>query len=857
MKRYLIFMLCILPLIGYAAYLENIVSEVTQPNGTVLQLFASGDEYANRLHDAQGYTIIQSPIDGYYYYATIEANEPAPSQWRVGTVNPANMGLTPNINISPAARDQKVQFMKSHELRNERGPNMGTVNNLNVFIRFSDQTEFTLPREVYDARFNDEGENAISLKNYYEKVSYNQLHYVTHHYPECLPQESLSYQDNHPRSYFLPYNAVTNPGGYNNSDERAMREQTLLADAIAAIAPQIPPSLNIDADNDGHVDNVCFIIRGPHAAWADLLWAHRWVLYVADAFINGKQVWDFTFQPEDQNNVRTLCHEMFHSVGAPDLYHYTFNGVTPAGCWDIMESGNGHMGMYMKYKYGGWIGSIPAATIGQTYTLNPVTSPTNNVLKLAVPGSNSQYLVMEYRKRGSDVFEAELPGSGLIIYRINQNYEGNSNGPPDEVYVFRPNGTTTINGQIADAAFSADAWRTDFNAYTCPNAFLTNGNPMQVNINNISAIGETISFQVSQPTADLAPVISAISPVSGSILANNDFTVTADISAPNSDVAWAEFLVDGTLVSSDDMSPYTALINGGALSLGLHDIEVKAYSANGMLTNRTSLVNIIDPSQQNWFSWLSDNSLLEEYGRGAVPIKVAVDFDLGDQQYLVKALKFSMVADAWGQPAIPGFINAKINRFANGAISEQTLIPLGDIINNTYEQNYTFTVTDTTRVSGQIAVILDLFEYQNILFDINAPCGHSWLTEPNRQWTDALGRGMLGAAAIELLLQAPTVASQDNYLPPAALSLSNYPNPFTGSTTMNYNIKEATPIKLEIYNLKGQLVKTLVNGISPKGNQTITWDGKDNNGRACTSGIYFSTLHSGNAKVSRKLLLYK
>jgi hypothetical protein len=191
---------------------------------------------------------------------------------------------------------------------------------------------------------------------------------------------------------------------------------------------------------------------------------------------------------------------MFHSVGAPDLYHYTFNGVAPTGCWDIMESGNGHMGMYMKFKYGGWLSSLPIATAGNTYTLNPVSSSTNNVYKIAIPGSNSQFLVLEYRKRGSDIFEAELPGSGLLIYRIHSNYEGNADGPPDEVYIYRPNGSSTVNGQIFEAAFSADAYRTEFNAYTNPRSFLSNGNPFQININSIGFAGETISFTLAPST---------------------------------------------------------------------------------------------------------------------------------------------------------------------------------------------------------------------------------------------------------------------------------------------------------------------------------------------------------------------
>ncbi len=196
------------------------------------------------------------------------------------------------------------------------------------------------------------------------------------------------------------------------------------------------------------MDNVCFIIRGPHSAWADLLWAHRWSLFYTSAYINNKEVYDFTFQPEDQNDVTTLCHEMFHSVGAPDLYHYEYDGLTPVGCWDLMESGDGHMGMYMKYAYGGWIPSIPLAQIGNTYTLNPVTSAENNVYKYPIPGSTNQFLIFEYRKKSSDIFEENLPNSGLLIYRIDQTMDGNVEGPPMECMVYRPDGSLTNNAWL-------------------------------------------------------------------------------------------------------------------------------------------------------------------------------------------------------------------------------------------------------------------------------------------------------------------------------------------------------------------------------------------------------------------------
>ena len=60
---------CLCVLYAHAAYLKDVPMTLTQPDGTILHCFASGDEYFNYLHDANGYTIMQHPKTGYYVYA--------------------------------------------------------------------------------------------------------------------------------------------------------------------------------------------------------------------------------------------------------------------------------------------------------------------------------------------------------------------------------------------------------------------------------------------------------------------------------------------------------------------------------------------------------------------------------------------------------------------------------------------------------------------------------------------------------------------------------------------------------------------------------------------------------------------
>jgi M6 family metalloprotease-like protein len=525
----LIFAFLIIHTVIRADYFDKLPYTVKQPDGITINCFVSGDEFFNWIHDLEGYTIIQAP-DGYYYYAEQDGDLVKPSVYKVNSINPADVGLTKWVKISKKEYQRRYDEMFSYKKDGKGGPlnapQSGSFNNLVVYIRFLDDTEFITARQSFDDKLNPA--TGVALKSYFQEVSYNALTIGSTHYPECALTTNLSYQDTHLRSYFQPYNATTNPTGYNGTTERTTREHTLLVNAITWINANspVPGSLNIDGDNDSYVDNVCFVIKGSNGAWADLLWAHRWALYSQTVTINGKRVFDYTFQPETQVSVKTLCHEMFHSLGAPDLYHYVNQGViSPAGTWDIMDGGGGYMLAYMKWKYSNhtWIPTIPEITATGTYSLNPLTSSTNNCYKIASPNSTSEYFMVEYRNK-SGTFEVNVPGSGLIVYRIDTRVTGNSNGPPDEVYVYRPGGTTTANGTPNNAFFSSAIGRTAINDITDPSSYLQNGSSGGLNISNVTAAGTTISFDVTMPSPCTPPTAQS-SAYTSSAITNTSMTV--------------------------------------------------------------------------------------------------------------------------------------------------------------------------------------------------------------------------------------------------------------------------------------------------------------------------------------------
>jgi len=89
------------------------------------------------------------------------------------------------------------------------------------------------------------------------------------------------------------------------------------------------------------------------------------------------------------------------------------------------------------------------------------------------------------------------------------------------------------------------------------------------------------------------------------------------------------------------------------------------------------------------------------------------------------------------------------------------------------------------------------------------------------------------------------------------LKMGNYPNPFNPSTTINFSIPDDATVDLAIFNVKGQKVKTLVNGILPAGQHKVEWNGKDDNEISVASGIYFYTLQSGEYQAMKKMILMK
>ena len=136
---------------------------------------------------------------------------------------------------------------------------------------------------------------------------------------------------------------------------------------------------------------------------------------------------------------------------------------------------------------------------------------------------------------------------------------------------------------------------------------------------------------------------------------------------------------------------------------------------------------------------------------------------------------------------------------------------------------------------------------------LSASVVHQWLSEAqNRNFTDRTS--LKGILFLEQLLMALT--------PKETALLPNYPNPFNPETWIPYQLAKAADVSLTIYDIQGNIVRSLDLGYQSAGlyqNRTraVYWNGRNNIGEKVVSGVYFYTLSAGNFSATRKMLILK
>jgi immune inhibitor A len=512
---------------------------LTQPDGEQITARMWGDENYHGYETMTGRAIVQDPITKQWCFGVMGwDNSIVSSDVRVSNSDDYDtmaQGFEPHIGRQAATSAFRVKPLKMQNTKESAAylvPPVGTANVAVILANFSDTSTTNTPSHFNMLFFST---NNNSMADYFREVSYKKFRVTAG--PSGI---GGWYRLSSAHSYY----------GANDRYGQDFWPGDLVYQAVAAADAAGYNFAAYDKDGDCYVDVVSIIHQGTGeeaSRIASDIWSHRWNLASAnyfgyshsgvyitnDACPTGgyMKVNDYIIQPERllgrMTTIGVFSHEYSHSLGLPDLFDtdYSSEGV---GDWSLMASGAwtyvtnpgdrpSHMDPWSKYKLG-WI--TPTLVSG-TLHKEPITAANTaaDVYQLwpGNPSTGGEYFLVENRQKAG--FDAGLPGSGLLIWHVDEALTNASN--TDNVKECYPGGPSCASQHYHVALKQSDnLWQLEkninrgdagdpypgttnnnlFNAISSPASNFYSGTYSHVSLTNISDPASVMTATLSDNT---------------------------------------------------------------------------------------------------------------------------------------------------------------------------------------------------------------------------------------------------------------------------------------------------------------------------------------------------------------------
>lgn len=186
-------------------------------------------------------------------------------------------------------------------------------------------------------------------------------------------------------------------------------------------------------------------------------------------------------------------------------------------------------------------------------------------------------------------------------------------------------------------------------------------------------------------------------------------------------------------------------------------------------------------------------------------------------------------------------IDVSIDNFA--FVPSTVTIAIGDAVRWT---NLDATAHTTTAIGG---------EWDSGALGLNGTFVFTFTTEGTFDYICTIHPIMTGSVVVTAVTGVDD--EEQTGLPDKIEVSQNYPNPFNPTTTFSYALAERSHVRVTVYNIAGQEVRTLHNGEQPAGQYEITWNGTDSLGTEVASGIYLYRVMAGDFSETRKMVLIR